>query len=158
MKYAAYIGMMGYLALTWVLGRSLPESANSTEFWILPWVAVGLFVLMPVLIYFIRKYPSKTINFNGKDRQRFKALDREGQLAVAVHVESLLWFTNVHMALLFGLIQWFTWATVVGQGADWHIVPILLGAMLPTPFILIVYLPRTMNELKRQEARMRAQA
>lgn len=158
MKYAAYLGMMGYLALTWALGRTLPDSAEHRDFWILPWVATGLFVLMPTFIVFIKKYPTKLINFHGKDRERFRALDRDGQLAVAGQMEGLLWFSNVHMAVLFALIQWTTWATAVGQGADWHIVPILLGAMLPTPFILIVYLPRLMKELKRQELRMKAQA
>jgi len=158
MKNAAYLVMMGYLVLTWVFGRSLSETEAAGDYWVMPWVAVALFVLMPALLFFVKKYPAKLINFHGKDRERFKALDREGQRAVVGHVEGLIWFSNLHIILLFAFIQWTVWASAVGQGADWHMVPVLVVAFLPTPIVLIVYLPRMTNELKRQEARMRAQA
>lgn len=128
-------------------------SATAGSWFLLPGVATLVVVLLHVVQRFTRQRPG-LLNIPG--REQLLALPAERQAPVIARASDMMEGTITIMLLIFCAVQGGLWHTAHGGSSETMLVVVLPLALLSTPLVLGIWLPRITNELERQVREHRA--
>jgi uncharacterized membrane protein len=130
-----------------------PTRWAETTFWnwyLLPLMALAMVALNYGLALVMPRYP-KLVNL--PDRRRLLDLPPESRQRVIAPVQEMLYALSVPLLMMFVLIQLAQYSEAHGGSGTGYTVTALVLAVLMTPIMLVGWLPRVQNALKREEAR-----
>lgn len=133
---------------------SVTWTATTPGSWfMMPAIATAAVLLMALVRRAARRRPA-LLNIPGKEE--LMTLPPERQAPVLDRAIEMIDGTAVVMMLIFGAVQLGIWRAAHGGSADSVLVIVLPLAVLSTPLVLGVWLPRISNELERQVKAHRA--
>lgn len=114
---------------------------------LLPAIATALVLLATLGGGLLERFP-RSINI--PDREAFLALPPARRRAVIERVRELLLAVALESALVMSVVQWTIWRRAHGGDATQGLMITLGLAILSTPLLLAVFLPRIQGEVDRQ--------
>lgn len=137
---------VGTTGITWT-------DATALSWFLLPAVATATLLLVRMMAGVIAARP-RWLNIPGKER--LLALPPERQAPVLRRAIDMMHGTITVTLLIFIAVQYGLWHTARGGSADTMLVLVLPLAVLSTPLVLGIWLPRVSEELERQVSEHRA--
>ena len=132
-------------------GRADAWADRSPSKWfMLPAMALLVVGVMQLSQSLALKHPSL---LSIPDKDEFLALPEEGKRAVLVHVRAMLALTMTLMLVVFGLIQLAIWRQAHGHATTTLLAIVLVLAVVMTPLLLGVFLPRIRGAIEEQQRR-----
>ena len=128
-------------------------STSPASWFLLPGLATLVVVLLHVVQRFARQRPG-LLNIPG--REQLLALPAERQAPVIARAVDMMEGTIAVMLLIFCAVQAGLWHAAHGGSSETVLVVVLPLALLSTPLVLGIWLPRITNELERQVREHRA--
>jgi uncharacterized membrane protein len=118
----------------------------------LSWFAVPLIALALTAVnyFFARLLPRWPHLINLPNKQRFLALPAERRGPVIERIREFLHGISIPLILIMIVVQVSIYRTAVGNPSVGYTIAILLGSLLLTPVILMLWLPRIQSEIDRQ--------
>jgi hypothetical protein len=129
------------------------QSTSLSSWFLLPALATLVVVLLHMLQRLARGRPG-LLNIPG--REQLLALPPERQAPVIARAVDMMEGTIAIMLLIFCTVQAGLWRVAHGGSAQAVLVVVLPLAVLSTPLVLGIWLPRISNELERQVREHRA--
>lgn len=121
-----------------------------TSFW--SWFTVPLLALAMVALNYglasaMRRWP-RLVNL--PDKRRLLDLPPERRQRVLAPIKDMVYALSIPLLLMFGLIQIGTYREAHGFSATGFTIAALVLAVMITPFLLVGWLPRIQDALKRE--------
>lgn len=121
----------------------------------LSWFAVPLIALALTAVNYLsaRLLPRWPHLINLPNKQRFLALPAERRGPVFERIREFLHGISIPLILIMTALQLSIYRTALGDPSVGYTIAILLGSLLLTPLILMIWLPRIQSEIDRQASR-----
>jgi hypothetical protein len=123
------------------------EERSVASWYLLPGLALALVGLNYGLA---RVLPRRPHLFNFPEKKQFLELPPERREPVIDRMQDFLYGLSIPLLLLFGFIQWTIYRTANGDDPQPYVLANLVIAVLMTPLLLVLWLPRIQREVRRQ--------
>lgn len=127
---------------------------SASSWFLLPALATALLLLVIVVTRLASRRPA-LLNIPGKEQ--LLALPPARQAPVLAEAAGLIDGSSALMMAVFGAAQYARWHVANGGSSDTVLLLVLPLAVLSTPLVLGLWLPRITNELERQVKAHRAE-
>lgn len=129
------------------------RATSASSWFLLPALATATLLLLELMRRLVRTRPG-LLNFPG--REQLLALPPERQWPVTRRAMDMMDGTITIMLLIFGAVQVGLWHVAHGGSSHTMLAVVLPLALLSTPLVLGIFLPRITSELERQVKAHRA--